>query len=158
MSKSLFLATFLLVASNALAVPTNHEPLQVNNTFHSPEEVMKYYCARDASGFVWSGLLDVERRAFTLWKELPELDSFFVARDYQIVPLKIDGAEALIEVRYQILGIGDAHGTLMPTSPSERRVTFKLIRDQGSWKIALPEAAAIEPVVLASKFKITGLP
>jgi DNA repair exonuclease SbcCD ATPase subunit len=58
---------------------SEHQKLRVTNDFASPNEVVAYYAARDASGFVWSGLLDVERRAFTTWSEAPAQDTFYVA-------------------------------------------------------------------------------
>ncbi|OFZ21977.1 MAG: hypothetical protein A2X94_16095 [Bdellovibrionales bacterium GWB1_55_8] len=144
------------ISSSIAAV--QHERLQFRNSFQTPEEVVKYYCARDASGFVWSGLLEVERRAFTLWQELPAQDSFYIAKAYEIAPAKTRANEALVEVRYDILGIGDAHGTIMPAPSAERRVTFRLVKNEGVWKISQPEAAAISPVILASKFGHPGTP
>ncbi|OFZ54449.1 MAG: hypothetical protein A2428_01710 [Bdellovibrionales bacterium RIFOXYC1_FULL_54_43] len=151
-------SAFLFVLSEEAQIaqsgaPTEHERLRFRNTFKNPEEVIKYYCGRDASGFVWSGLLDVERRAFTLWKELPQHDSFFIAQNYEVLPAKEKDNEALVEVRYLLSGIGDAHGTVMPPAHREHRVTFRLKKDQGAWKIAQPDGSTIAPVVLASKFQ-----
>jgi len=151
----------LFLFSLAMAAPTalEHEPLRFRNSFQTPEEVVRYYCGRDASGFVWSGLLEVERKAFTFWKELPEQDSFYVAQKYEIASARMDTAqnEASVEVTYELLGVADAHGTVVPAQEQERRVVFRLKKDRGAWKILSPEAASIAPVVLASKFQFANL-
>lgn len=156
----LFCGVFCVVTVVAFVVhssPTvEHERLRLRNTFQTPDEVVKYYCGRDASGFVWSGLLDIERRAFTLWKELPQQDSFYIAQKYDVLPAKIKKDEATVEVQYNLIGVGDAHGTVMPATEKERRVTFFLKKDQGLWKIANPEGQQMAPVVLASKFQVAG--
>lgn len=153
------LAALALAAGATLAVrelgasaQLEHERLRLRNDFKKPEEVVRYYCARDASGFVWSGLLDVERRAFTLWREAPQQDSFFIARKYDVVPLASAGQSATVEVRYELTGIGDAHGTRMPPAQPELRIRFDLKKIDGAWKIAKPDAARLAPVVLESKF------
>ena len=139
-------------AASLAAPPVQHQRLKIRNDFKSPVEVVDYYCARDASGFVWSGLLDLERRNFTLWKEVPQQDSFFVAKKYEIVGSTVGRDTAIVEVRYELLAIGDAHGTRMPAPAKEMSVTFELKRASGIWKIAKPDAARLAPVVLESKF------
>ena len=129
-----------------------HERLRVQNTFKSPEEVIQYYCGRDASGFVWSGLLDSERRAFTTWKEAPEHENFFVARRYEIRTLEQNASTASVEVRYLVVGMGDANGAFVPSADPEKRVRFTLNRIDGKWKIVSPKPSEISPVVLETKF------
>ena len=131
-----------------------HERLRLRNDFKKPEEVVNYYCARDASGFVWSGLLDAERSAFTLWKEAPQRDSFYIASAYEIRRRKAadDAQQAVVDVHYTITGIGDGHGTRMPSPLPELKVTFNLKKISGSWKISKPESTQLSPVVLESKF------
>lgn len=132
-----------------------HQRLKFRNDFKSPEEVVGYYCGRDASGFVWSGLLDIERKAFTTWSEIPEQDTFYIAKKYQITVLPSSVAAkdvARVEVRYEITGMGDAHGTRMPSIEPELRVVFDLKRVGGAWKIMRPLPTEISPVVLESKF------
>jgi hypothetical protein len=130
-----------------------HERLRVRNTFKTPAEVVSYYCARDASGFVWSGLLDAERAAFTAWAEAPQQDSFYIASKYEVNPAEpATGDHASVRVRYELAGIGDAHGTRTPPPSRELSVTFDLKRVAGTWKIIKPDASEISPVVLESKF------
>ena len=132
-----------------------HEHLRIQNTFKSAEEVVRYYCARDASGFVWSGLLDSERRAFTLWKEVPQQESFYIAKTYEILAVPLSSRrpnEATVEVCYQVIGIGDANGALIPSQSPDYRVQFELKRVGSQWKIAKPLAGQISPVVLETKF------
>ena len=138
--------------AEATGLPPQHERLRVRNTFQKPDEVVKYYVGRDSSGFVWSGLLEIERKAFTLWKDLPTADSFYIAENYEIAPAKVTNNEATVEVHYKIKGVGDAHGTVMPSQEPDRRVTFRLRKDAGTWKIAEPESGVVSPVVLAAKF------
>ncbi len=150
---ALGLATIVMAAAQSIAAPNlEHQRLKFRNDFKSPVEVVEYYCARDASGFVWSGLLDLERRNFTLWKEVPQQDSFYVAKKYEVAESVIGTDTALVEVRYELLAIGDAHGTRMPAPTQEMRVTFEVKRVSGIWKIAKPDPARIAPVVLDSKF------
>lgn len=132
-----------------------HERLRVRNTFRTPEEVVSYYCARDASGFVWSGLLDAERRAFTNWMEAPQVDSFYIAKSYRVHPsekIGHDPNQATVEVSYDLLGVGDAHGTRAPASVNPYTVVFDLKKIGGAWKIVKPEPERIAPVVLEAKF------
>lgn len=152
------ISLLLLVAAGAGSVQSGvltHERLRVRNTFKSPEEVVAYYCARDASGFVWSGLLDSERTAFTRWNEAPEVDSFYIAKSYQVHPserIKHDNNRAAVEVSYDLLAVGDAHGTRTPPPRPNYKVTFDLNRVNGAWKIVKPDYAEIAPVVLEAKF------
>ena len=130
----------------------HHEKLRYKNTFERPEEVVRYYVARDASGFVWSGLLDIERRAFTDWRNLPNLEFFYIAKKYEVFPAKFEKNEALVEVRYEIQSMGDANGTVTPVDVAarDRRVTFKLKKEGNAWKIAEPSSDNIAAVVLSS--------
>lgn len=136
-----------------------HERLRVRNTFKSPEEVVSYYCARDASGFVWSGLLDSERTAFTRWSEAPQVDSFYIAKSYQVHPserIAHDSNRAAVEVSYHLVAVGDAHGTRTPPPQADYKVVFDLNRVGGAWKIVKPDFAEIAPVVLEAKFPYTA--
>ncbi len=133
----------------------SHERLRVRNTFKTPEEVVNYYCARDASGFVWSGLLDIERKAYTLWKESPQQDSFYIAKDYHVRVLKNAGNQAQVEVDYELLGIGDANGAKMQPPVPFYKVIFYLKKVDNLWKIEKPESREISPIVLQSKFPVT---
>ena len=146
----LMVFTSLLPQSQASGAP--HEPLQIKNTFSHPEDVVRYYCGRDASGFVWSGLLDIERLAFTVWKESPQKDSFYIAKDYDIKAKEVGSDRAEVEVTYHLIGIGDAFGTRYPPYKNPYQVTFQLKRVSGSWKIEKPEPAEIAPVVVEAKF------
>lgn len=144
-----------LVNSSQSQSPNAHERLRVRNTFATPAEVVSYYVGRDASGFVWSGLLDVERRAFTTWDRAPEADSFIVAKGFEIQPTEAsrkDPNQATVEVRYDVVGVGDGHGTRMPVKNPVRTVRFVLQRVSGQWKIARPLPGDLAPVVLESKF------
>lgn len=136
----------------------SHERLRLRNTFQTPEEVVSYYCARDASGFVWSGLLDAERKAFTTWEDSPEHDSFFVAKKYEVVPHSPSSetgehsTRAQVLVRYELVAISDAHGTRSPPPQVNYGVTFDLSRVDGAWKISGPKPQRLAPVVLEAKF------
>ena len=132
-----------------------HERLRFRNNFKKPEQVVNYYCGRDASGFVWSGLLDIERRAFTLWNQVPEHDSFYVATGFEVLPARPDTQRkdvALVQVRYDLKSVGDAHGTRAPAAAKERLVTFHLRKVSGTWKIFHPLPENLPPVVVESKF------
>ena len=154
---ALLLMTGALGSSSLQGSILEHERLRVRNNFKTPEEVVSYYCARDASGFVWSGLLDAERKAFTVWPEAPAQDSFYVAREYQVKPGKLrDSSHAVVEVKYELTAIADAHGAKMPVPKPEFTVRFDLQRVQGAWKITLPSSQEISPVVLESKFPLAS--
>lgn len=151
------LLLLLLFAASALAA--EHEPLRARNSFKTPEEVVRYYCARDGEGFIWSGMLDVERSAFTLWKEAPQQDAFFIARKFDVQSARYSPSmpdRAKVEVRYDLVGISDAHGTRMPVDQSDYSVFFELKKVGAVWKIVTPDFNAIAPIVLESKIKLTG--
>lgn len=133
-----------------------HERLRLRNTFQKPEDVVAYYCARDASGFIWSGMLDLERAAFTSWSDVPQQDSFLIARTYRVLPARIEGDEARVTVEYELLGVGDAHGTRGPAPDARLTITFILKRIGGAWKIQRPEGKQLAPVVLQSKFPVVA--
>ncbi len=125
--------------------------LEVRNKYSAPEETLRYYLERDAAGFVYSGLLDVERREFTEWSEAPAAESYYVARTYQVSkPLKGSPAgEAAIDVEYDLIRLQDASGGAMPVSKPKRKVRFILRKDSaGHWRIASPAAKDIVPVVI----------
>jgi hypothetical protein len=143
------------IAATTQSPPANasHEKLRFKNTFKTPEDVVRYYCARDASGFVYTGLLDVERRSFTLWTSVPEPEGFYVARSYKIGETSISGNKATIPVTYDVIALSDAFGTQIPPSSRPLVVTFHLLRSaDGQWKIQLPDSAEIAPVVLQGRF------
>ncbi len=167
MNKRYFLIALLSAAAGVIALQSTtgrviaplqsamqeHERLRIHNTFKAPEDVVRYYVNRDASGFVWSGLLDAERAAFTTWKDAPQHDSFFIATRYEIIPVRANKSdEAQVEVRYVLKGVGDAHGTLVPAQDPHHRVLFNLKKVNGLWKIASPEPPSVSPVVLESNF------
>ncbi len=154
----LFLATLVALPgawTDTARALEQHERLRVKNDFKNPEEVVKYYCARDASGFIWSGLLDIERRTFTEWKAIPQAESFLIANRYEITPARKIGGNAdlaEVEVQYSLIGMSDAQGGMVPSTRSDHRVTFRLKRTGGRWKIISPSPEAISPIVLKSKF------
>ncbi len=131
-----------------------HQHLVFQNHFHKPEEVIEYYCNRDASGFVWSGLLEVERKAFTLWQSIPQNDSFYIAKDFRIHSAVVSGSNAKVQVDYSVIAVGDAHGSRTPPFSPIYSVTFELKRVGGSWKIQSPHPSEIAPVVLEDKFRV----
>lgn len=145
----------LIYSLQAVAATEGHERLRVRNTFKNPEEVVSYYCARDASGFIWSGLLDIERKAFTVWKEAPQQDSFYIAKDYHIKVLKNSGAFAQVQVDYDLLGVGDANSARMDPPVPVYKVVFQLKKIESLWKIEKPDPGEISPIVLKAKFPIT---
>ena len=140
---SLTLITMLVADPNQ-----EHQPLMYQNKFKNPQKVVNYYVKRDASGFVWSGLLDIERRKFTTWESIPNQDSFYFASNYQIKKQKIHNKQAQFKVSYHILGIADAHGTLMATDKEKHSVVFKLVKNDGKWKIAQPSPNQLMPVIV----------
>jgi hypothetical protein len=152
---NIFIVMYSLIYSlQAVAATEAHERLRVRNTFKAPEEVVSYYCARDASGFVWSGLLDIERKAFTVWKEAPQQDSFYIAKDYQIKVLKNSGTLAQVQVDYELLGVGDANSARMEPPVPIYKVVFQLKKIESLWKIEKPDPNEISPIVLRAKFPI----
>ena len=161
-----FLGIFVLIqilvgASSVQSSVMTHERLRVRNGFKTPEEVIAYYCARDASGFVWSGLLDAERKAFTVWNEAPQQDSFYLARNYEVKPSERIGHDqnrATVAVHYNLIAVSDGHGTQVPPDDPELQVNFDLKRVGGVWKIVKPDYGQIAPVVLISKFGALASP
>ena len=132
-----------------------HETLRLENHFSQPEKVVEYYCARDAQGFVWSGLLQGEIQAFTTWDEAPQSDSFYIAKGYKVLPNQRVGHNpnhVTVEVQYDLRAIGDANGTRVPAPNQDFRITFDLRKVNGRWKINLPLPHQISPVVLESRF------
>ncbi len=154
------LASFIAVLAVSSVVltqnRTEHERLKTVNNFSRPEDVVSYYVARDASGFVWSGLLEIERTAFTTWNNVPQSDTFFIAKDYKISPARFGAGakqgEAMVEVQYALTAIGDGYGTRQPSSEPSRSVKFGLKKNNGRWKIVSPSSDEISPVVLENKF------
>lgn len=152
----------LLVLASPLALTklkTEHERLRIHNTFQKPDEVVRYYCNRDASGFVWSGLLEVERKAFTFWSEVPAQDVMFVAKAFSVQTVRTTFSEAWVEVKYDLAGYADAHGTYVPKQnmadiSSPYKVTFHLRKKDSQWKIMTPHPSKITPVVVDSKFPV----
>ncbi len=148
-------ASFLLcITSSVQSTVLQHERLRIRNTFKTPEEVVAYYCARDASGFIWSGLLDSERTAFTAWNEAPQQDTFYIAKNYAVSPSEIVAHEkdhVSVAVKYSLLGIGDGHGTRMPSPRADLNVVFDVKKMGGVWKIVKPDPQEIAPVVLEAK-------
>ncbi len=133
--------------------------MRVRNHFKTPEEVVAYYCARDAAGFVWSGLLESERAAFTLWHNTPQQDSFFIAKKYKVHAGEMIAHEkdrASVEVTYELAGVGDAHGTRAPATQTDYKVIFDLKKVSGVWKIIKPDSGEISPVILEAKFPFAG--
>jgi len=151
---ALAFATIFLTRASVQSSVLEHERLRTVNPFKTPMEVVSYYTSRDASGFIWSGMLDSERRAFTTWKEAPMQDTFYIAKDYAIAPTSVKESETkvVIDVKYDLLAIGDGFGTQLPTDEKTRIVHFELVKVNNQWKISKPDARDISPVVLDTKF------
>ena len=151
------LITSLTFSSVELAADSknSHEPLRYKNTFDKPEDVVDYYVKRDASGFVWSGLLDCERRAFTMWSHVPRSDSFYVAKSFQVKKTKVTGTRAKVTVRYELKGVSDGNGTFVPATQKYKDVEFTLTKFKGRWRILLPAPVQVSPVVIESKFFVS---
>jgi len=134
--------------------PATHQRLLFRNRFKNPKEVVHYYCERDASGFVWSGLLESERKNFTLWTKAPDVDSFLIAKDYRIMSEEIEPGEkeATVRVKYELLGVGDGHGAFQPPPGETYFVNFRLKKEGNTWKIYQPFAHSVSAVVLESRF------
>jgi hypothetical protein len=150
-----------LRAGSALANRSDRPPLIQKNTFPSPEAALRHFCARDAWGFVWSGLLRKEIEALTLWKTPPLSDGFHVIQGYSLgATVKLSANEVEIPVTYQSLGTGQGNGAFVPAGrnpaagrsgppePVTEIVRYRLRKVQGQWKITSPEATQIEPRVL----------
>jgi hypothetical protein len=145
-------------ASSLQPAALAHEHLRLRNNFKNPEEVVAYYCARDASGFVWSGLLESERAAFTTWADAPERDSFYIAKQYAIGQPEFsagDRSHASVEVHYELVAMGDGSGNRNPAPQADYRVRFDLKKIGAAWKIVHPDSAQIPLVVLESKFLVS---
>lgn len=121
------------------------------NDFETPDEVVRYYVGRDASGYVWHGLLNAEREAFTTWEFGPRNESFLVANDIEIQPSEIESDRASIVVHYKIQNMSDGNAVRSPLVPPEDHiVTFELELNDDQWRIVSPLPHEIVPVVLAS--------
>lgn len=151
----------LVVLGSAVAIghgqaseKKNHRELQTENRFSDPGEVLRYYCDRDASGFVWSGLLSAERSAFTTWNRSPEAELFLIADSYEILPVaeKRTSNTRRFEVRYHgVSGTSDASGSIIPSKKKSHSVVFELRKVSGLWKIASPTPQEVLPVVLKDR-------
>ena len=138
-------------AEQRVAIPRQ----RLANTFAKPEEVVEYYCSRDAAGFVWTGLLRKEVSEFTEWPEAPQHDSFLVARGYKVGRAEFidkNGQEARVEVLYDMIGLGDAHGTWVPAIKKKERVIFELRKLDGAWRIRSPQPQSLSPVIVEGRF------
>lgn len=127
------------------------------NDFATPDEVVRYYVGRDASGYVWHGLLDAEREAFTTWEVSPQSESFLVANIIEIEPSEIESSKASILVRYKIQYMSDGNAILSAVPAEDRLVTFYLELSDDRWQIVSPSPSAIQPVVLASSVPFLGI-
>lgn len=158
-SKFFLITAFLISAvtldfttAGAVGPQAGVTPLKIINDYKQPEEVLQYYCSRDAAGFVWAGMLEMERKAFTLWENTPMQDSFYVAKKYGIKTLSKTEKVAQIEVTYDLLSMSDVHGTRVPVKEPRLKVVFELKNVGGSWKIAQPIPQTLSPVVMEQFF------
>ncbi len=151
----LLLSSILPGFASAGSSHPSRAPLKTANDFKTPLEVVQYYCARDAAGFIWNGMTEAERKAFTLWKEAPQSESYWIADQYEITPLQTpSNDQALIEVHYTLSAQSDAHGTHLLPAQKDLRVVFVLKKIKQQWKIEKPGAGEIEPVVVGSSFPL----
>lgn len=140
----------LVVGSVALASTPTQPPqrLKMINDFKTAEEVVRYYCARDAAGFIWAGMIDQEVREFTVWDRAPSQDIFFLARKYEVGAAKQKGTEAWVEVKYNVSAVSDRFSTRTPTEQANYSVQFVLKQVGKQWKIVKPDPALLAPVVV----------
>ena len=62
----------------------------------------------------------------------------YIAKNYKIIPQKTAFTdEAQIDVVYELMGIGDAHGTRSPAAEKEYRVSFSLKKQGTHWNILM---------------------
>lgn len=122
--------------------------LRLSNDFKTPEALIQYYCARDAWGFFWAGMMELERATLTTWKAAHAAETFFISKSTRISKAKFEGeSKATVEVRYELEGIGDGFGTRAPASEPVRKVTFQLQKIGDQWRITGPEPEKLPPVV-----------
>lgn len=129
-----------------------HVRLKFENDFKRPEDVVRYYVGRDASGFVWSGMLGIERKEFTAWEKTPQYDSFLIANHVDIQAGPIQGADAKVIVQYVLSGVGDGRGASAQRTGEYHSVVFDLRKISGRWKIVSSPPQA--PVVVPDKFPL----
>ena len=141
--------------SLALVNQGERPKLIVSNQFESPESVLRHYCARDAWGFIWSGMMQAELRALTQWKFAPQTEGFQVIQGYSFGTTQVvSPSEVSIPVTYQVLGVGQASGAFVPLDTEAlqhartQTVRYRLRKINGRWKIVSPEPTQIEPRVL----------
>ncbi|MEN9722978.1 MAG: hypothetical protein RJB38_964 [Pseudomonadota bacterium] len=154
MIRTLLLSVFVLVFGLCPVALTAPRGLELKNQFSTAEAVLNYFLERDADGFIWSGLLDQERREFTNWKASPARDSFYLARGFQITSdLKSSSPlRSVMAVHYDIESVRDSAGTRVPVE-KKLQVRFVLEKQKGQWKIVEPDAEHFTPVLLSSRVK-----
>jgi hypothetical protein len=117
-----------------------------------PEDVVSYFVERDSAGFVWSGLDAPEVREFTNWTIRPSSESYLVATQVKIAPVRHEGksdSQAVVDVDYHIEGMVSGMGGVTPTgNGGAYRRSFHLSKIDGKWKIVAPAASDIVPIIL----------
>jgi hypothetical protein len=132
-----------------------HRRLEIENQFSSAEESLRYFLARDAAGFVWSGYLDSEREEFTTWKTTPSQDGFYLARKYD---LKLESGKqekdrkAFI-VAYELESIRDSAGTISPSIEKVRTVRFVMKKTGDKWRVAEPDGSRYSSVLIVDQVR-----
>ena len=144
----------LLISVSDSSSPTERQQALFLNKFEKPSDVVRYYCERDAAGFVWSGFMTAEREEFTLWPENPRSESFYIAKKYTIKSESIETGknDASITVHYELTGTGDGYGNMSSAPGEDYYVTFRLKKIDGRWKIYQPLSKNVHPVVLQAHF------
>lgn len=150
------LLTICFISQQSIAeqnyTPKKYPHLKIENNFSDPLSVLNYYLERDAYGFIWSGLLNIERTEFTQWNTAPQSESFQVAKHYLVKKIRASSTEALYEVTYDLLYQSDQYETRIPASQRQLKVEYRLNKVSGKWKITSPHSSKIIPIVIKGKF------
>jgi len=132
-----------------------YRKIEFKNQYQDPQDVVRYFCERDASGFVWSGLLGIEIQEFTNWPRALGHSEFYIAKSYKIQPTTYpnkNSETAFVKVIYNLLAIGNANNTRLPVNENKKIINYKLKKLNGKWKIISPAFYEIYPIVVESKF------
>ena len=102
----------------------------------SPQDIVKKYYTADLNGVRLSGQTYENIKPLITWEHEPGWDTEFITDEVKIYSTKLNNDEALVEVRYHIIGIFSGENLLK--YDFNEVIDFILIREGKEWKIKKP--------------------
>lgn len=128
----------VLIASKSLSGGMQNISSQLSPI--SPKEIVAEFCRLDGTGLRLSGDTRKDIEPLLAWGEEYGYDEIVVIKDFKVNKAIVTNSAATVSVEYFLLGTTDSF-KFLKASKRENVVNFKLVEQNGLWRIEGPVIA-----------------